>query len=110
MNTWLEGVKMLQHMQNERPEKADDQGLAAISKTLKSLPVGCDFTIKKGGAMNCNFILRVARHLSEINGLYFWGNGRHARSILLPCLELQDHQNYVHISRTMKFECYDNEV
>ena len=38
---------MLRRMQDERPEKFDDQGLAPISETLKSRPVGCDFTIKK---------------------------------------------------------------
>ena len=42
MNTWLEGVKILRRMENERPEKADDQGLASICETLKSQPVGCD--------------------------------------------------------------------
>ena len=51
---------MLRRMQDERPEKFDDQGLAPISETLKSRPVGCDFTIKKGGAMNGNCILLVA--------------------------------------------------
>ena len=45
MNTWLEGVKMLLRTQDERPEKANDQGLATISETLKRLPVGCNFTI-----------------------------------------------------------------
>ena len=45
MNTWLEGVKMLQRTQDKRPEKSDDQGLEAISETLNSRPVGFDFTI-----------------------------------------------------------------
>ena len=61
---------MMQRMQDERPDKADEQGLTAISETLKSRPVGCEFTIKKGGAMNGNCILHVARHSSEINGGY----------------------------------------
>ena len=93
---------MLRRMQDERPEKFDDQGLAPISETLKSRPVGCDFTIKKGGAMNENFILRVAQHLSGINGGYCGGNDRRARSILLPCLELQDHRNYFQSPRTIE--------
>ena len=51
--------------------------------------------------MNGNCILRVAQHLSEINGGYCGGNHIRARSILLPCLELQDHRNYVQIPRTI---------
>ena len=84
---------MLRRNQAEQPEKADDQRLAAISEMLMSQPVGCDFTIKMGGAMNGNFILRVTRHSSENNVGYCIGNDRRTRSILLPCLELQDHQN-----------------
>ena len=92
---------MLLRTQDERPLKADDQGLAAISETLKSRHVACNFTIKKCGAMNGNCILRVARNSSEINGGYCGGNDRRARSILLPCLDLQDHQNYSQIPRTI---------
>ena len=51
--------------------------------------------------MNDICILRVAQHLLE-NGEYFGGNDRHARSILLPCLELQDHRNYAQIPSTIK--------
>ena len=47
MNTWLKGVKILWRTQDERPEKSNDQGLTAIYETIKSRPVGCDFTIKK---------------------------------------------------------------
>ena len=85
---------MLQRVQDERPDKSDDQVFASISNTLKIRPIGCDFTIKKGGVMNGNCILRVARHSSEINGGYCGVNYRRARSILLLCLELQDHRNY----------------
>ena len=82
---------MMQRMQDERPDKSDDQVFASISNTLKIRPIGCDFTIKKGGFINGNCILRVACHQSEINGGYCGGNNRRARSILLLCLELQDH-------------------
>ena len=81
MNTWLKGVEMLQRTQDEQPEKYNDQVLADISYTIKSQPVGWDFTIKKGGVMNGNFILRVARYSSENNG-----NDRRAHSIILLCL------------------------
>ena len=37
---------MLQCTQDELPEKANDQGLSAIYKTLESRPVGCNFKIK----------------------------------------------------------------
>ena len=52
--------------------------------------------------MNGNCILRVAHHSSEINGGYCGGNDRRARSIILPCLKLQDHQNYAQSPRTTK--------
>ena len=71
---------MIQRMQDEHPDKPDDQGLTAISETLKSRPVGCEFTIKKGGAMNGNCILHVARHSSEINGGYC-GESTYARAL-----------------------------
>ena len=62
---------MLRRTQDELPEKANDQGLTAISETLNSQPVGCDFTVlKKGGAINGNCILHVAQYSSEINGGY----------------------------------------
>ena len=93
---------MLRRTKDERPEKFDEHGLADISKTLKSRPVGCDFKIKNGGAMNGNCILRVSQHLSEINGGYFGVNNKRARIVLLSCLELQDHQNYVQIPRTIE--------
>ena len=93
---------MLRRMQDEQPKKADDQGLAAIYETFNSRPVGRDSTIKNGGAMNGNCILHVAQNLSEINGGYCGGKYRRALSILLMCLELQDHRNYVQILRTIK--------
>ena len=94
---------------NKRPEKsdnrkqselnvhieADDQGLVAIYETLKSRPVGCDFLIRTGGAMRGNCILRMARHSYEVNGGYCGGNIRCACFIILSCLELHDHRNYV---------------
>ena len=93
---------MLQRVQDERPDKSDDQVFASISNTLKIRPIGCDFTIKKGGVMNANFILRVVRNALEINGGYCGGNDKHARSILLPFLDLQFYQNYVQIPSTIK--------
>ena len=92
---------MLQRMQDEQPDKPDDQGLTAISETLKSRPVDCNFTIKKGGAANGNCILRVDRRSSKINGEYCRGNYRPARSIIMPCLELQAHWNYIQSPRTI---------
>ena len=52
--------------------------------------------------MNGNFILCVAQCLTIINGGYCEGNNICARSIILPCLELQDHQNYFQIPRTIE--------
>ena len=63
MNTLIGRLKMMQHTQDERPEKSDDHELLDISETLKSRPVGFDFLIRTGGAMRGNCILRVARHL-----------------------------------------------
>ena len=92
---------MLRRTQDEWSEKANDQGFSNISETHKSQPVVCDFLIRKGGAMDGNFILRVARHSLEVNGGYCGGNNRRARSILLPCLDLWDHKIYVHSPRTI---------
>ena len=86
---------MLRRTQDEWSEKANDQGFSNISETHKSQPVVCDFLIRKGGAMNGNFILRVARHSLEVNGGYCGGNNRCACFIILSCLELHDHRNYV---------------
>ena len=82
---------MLRRTQDEQLEKANDQILQANYETMKGCYVGYDFTIKKGGFINGNCILRVACHQSEINGGYCGGNNRRACSILLLCLELQDH-------------------
>ena len=92
---------MLRRTKDERPEKFDEHGLADISKTLKSRPVGCDFKNKKGGAMNVNCLLRVACNPLEIHGGYYGGNDRRACSIIMTCLEFQDHQNYVQIPKTI---------
>ena len=51
--------------------------------------------------MNGNCILRVDQQLLEINGGYCGGNNRRACYILLPCIELQNHQNYFHSPRTI---------
>ena len=59
---------MLRRMHDERPYKADDQGLSAISETFKNQPIGFNFKIKMGGAMNDNFILRVNQHSLKTNG------------------------------------------
>ena len=61
---------MLQLTQDKRPEKSDDQGLEAISETIKIQPVGYNFTIKKGGSMTGNCTMCVTQHSSEINGGY----------------------------------------
>ena len=69
---------MLRRTQDNRPEKANDNGLDAISETLKSRPVYCDFLIQKSGTMRGNCIMRVARNLLESNGGYCRGDDRRA--------------------------------
>ena len=51
--------------------------------------------------MNVNCLLRVACNPLEIHGGYYGGNDRRARSIIMTCLEFQDHQNYVQIPKTI---------
>ena len=94
---------MTQHTHNKQPQKANYQGLAAISKTLESRPVGCDFTnLKRGVAMNGNCIMRLAWHSSEIDWGNCEGNDRRAWPMPMPCLELQNHLNYVQSPSTIE--------
>ena len=80
----------------------NDQGFAAIYKTLKIQPVRCDFLIQTSGSVRGNFIPRLDWHSLKINEGYCKGNDKRARFILLPCLELQEHWNYVQIPRTIE--------
>ena len=53
--------------------------------------------------MNGNCILSVARHLLEINGGYCGGNDRRELSIIMSCIDLQDHLNSNDMTTSLNF-------